>query len=156
MNIHRKQIYSCFQLFQLLYSIKKVEDLEKLNKLVSLESQVIAVRLQGKLGEENFQEDMKKVFKPVTKSIKDVSEELTKTMTETSIKNNNAIENLNIKLLQIMSDRRIIASYLMSPLSKITNPDYTTQFRLVKSSSPNRVNDLLIKNTIPITLHDNF
>ena len=42
----------------------------------------------------------------------------------------------------------------MSSLSKITNPENTTQFRLVKDSSSNRVNDLLIKNTIPITLHD--
>ena len=44
----------------------------------------------------------------------------------------------------------------MSPLSKITNPENTTQFGLVEDSSSNSVNDLLIKNTIPITLHDNL
>ena len=38
---------------------------------------------------------MKKVFEPVTKTIKDVSEEVTKTMTEKSIKNNQALENIN-------------------------------------------------------------
>ena len=55
-----------------------------------------------------------------------------------------------------MNDRGIIASYLKSHLSKITNPENTTQFRLVKVSSSNRVNGMLIHNTIPITLHDNL
>ena len=44
----------------------------------------------------------------------------------------------------------------MSPLSKITNPENRTQFKLVKDSSSNRVNDLLKHNSIPITLHDNL
>ena len=48
-----------------------------------------------------------------------------------------------------MNDRGIIASYLMSPLSNITNPENTTQFKLVKDHISNRVNVLLIKNTIP-------
>ena len=55
-----------------------------------------------------------------------------------------------------MHDRGILAGHLMSPLSKITSPEITTQFRLVKDSSSNRVNDFLIHNTIPITLHDNL
>ena len=100
-----------------------------MNELVSLESHVKAVRLQDKLGKQNFNEDMTKVFEPVTKSIKDVSEEVTKTITETSTNNNKAIENLNDKLLEIMNDRGITASYLLSPLSKITKPENTTQFK---------------------------
>ena len=44
----------------------------------------------------------------------------------------------------------------MSSLAKITNPENSTQFKLVKDSSSNRKNDLLIKNTIPITSHDNL
>ena len=44
----------------------------------------------------------------------------------------------------------------MSPLSKITNPENTTQFKLVKEYSSNRVNDLEIHNTIPITLTENL
>ena len=44
----------------------------------------------------------------------------------------------------------------MSPLSKITNPESTSQFKLVKDSSSNRVNDLLIHSTIPITLYNNM
>ena len=55
-----------------------------------------------------------------------------------------------------MNDRGILLSYLMSPLSKKTNPENTNQFILVKDSSSNRVNDLLMHNTIPITLYNNI
>ena len=99
---------------------------------------------------------MKKVFEPVTKSLENTSENLTKAIAETSIKNIKAIENLNNKLLEIMNDRGILASYLISPLSKITNQENTTQLKLLKDPNSNRVNDLLIKNTIPITLYNNL
>ena len=140
----------------MLFPIKDREDLEKINELVSLESQVKAVRLQDKLGKQNFHENMEKVFEPVTKSLKNTSEDLTKTLTESSIKNNQAIENLNNKLLEIMNDRGILATYLMFSLSKITNPENTTQFKLVKDANSNRVNDLNINNSIPITLYNNM
>ena len=140
----------------MLYSIKNVEDLEKLNELVSLQDQVKVVKLQDKLGEQNFHEDMKKVFEPVTKSLENTSENLTKAITESSKENNLALENLNNKLLEIMNDRGILATYLMSPLSKITNPENTTQFKLVKDANSNRVNDLNINNSIPITLYNNL
>ena len=140
----------------MLYSIKDKEDLENLEELVSLQNQVKVVKLQDKLGKQNFHEDMKKVFEPVTKSVENTSKDITKTITETSIKNNQAIENLNNKVLEIMNDRGTIAAYLMSPLSKITNPENTTQFKLVKVSTSNRVNDLKINNSITITLHNNL
>ena len=110
----------------MMFPIKDREDLEKLNELVSLQDQVKTVRLQDKLGKQNFHEVMKKVFEPVTRSLEKTSQDITKTITESSIKNNQAIENLNNKLLEIMNDRGILASYLMSPLSKITNPENTT------------------------------
>ena len=44
----------------MLYSIENVEDLQKLNELVSLQTQVNEVRLQDKLGEQNYHEDSKK------------------------------------------------------------------------------------------------
>ena len=47
-----------------------------------------------------------------------------------------------------------LASFLMSPLSKISNPENTSQFKIVKVSSSSRVNDLLIHNSKPFTLHD--
>ena len=72
----------------MLYSIKNVEESENLNELVSLQNQVEAVRLQNKLGRQKFHEDMKKVFEPVTELLENTSENLTKTITQTSIKNN--------------------------------------------------------------------
>ena len=140
----------------MLFPIKDREDLEKLNELALLQDQVKVVKLQDKLGKQNFDEDMKKVFEPVTKSLENTSENLTKAITETFIKNNLAIENMNNNLLEIMNDRCILATYLMSPLSRITNPDNTSQFRSVKDHNSNRVNDLKINKTIPITLYGNM
>ena len=140
----------------MLYSIKDRECLENLEELVSLESQIKTVRLQDKLGKQNFHEVMKKVFEPVTKSLENTSQVLTKIITETSIKNNQALQNLNNKLLEVMNDRGLLASYLMYPLSKITDTENSSQFKVVKDSSSNRVNDLLIHNRIPITLYNNW
>ena len=53
-----------------------------------------------------------------------------------------------------MNGRCIISSYLLSLLSKITNFEISTQFKLVKNSSSDRVNDLLKHNTKPITLYN--
>ena len=99
---------------------------------------------------------MKEVFEPATKSLENTSQDITKTIKETSIKNNQVIEILNNKLLDIMNDRSIIASYLMSPLSKLTNPKDTSQVKLLKYLNSNRVKDLSIHNTIPITLYNNL
>ena len=85
----------------MLYSIKDREDLENLNELAPVKNQVKAVRLQDKFGKQNFHEDMKKVFEPVTKSLENTSQDVTKTITETSGKNNQSIENINNKLLEI-------------------------------------------------------
>ena len=99
---------------------------------------------------------MKEVFEQLTDTLKNTSEIIAKTITETSNKNNQAIENLNNNILEIMNDRRILAAYLFSLLAKINNPENSTQFKLVKAFNSNRVNDLPIKNTIPNTLHDSF
>ena len=140
----------------MLFPIKDREDIEKLEELALLQNQVKVVKLEDKLGEQNFHEDIKKVFEPVTKSLNNTSENITKAITESSKDNNLVLENLNNKLLEIMNDRGILATYLISPLSKITNPENTTQFKLEKDSSSNRVNDLKIHNSIPITLHNNL
>ena len=140
----------------MLYSNKDREDLEKLEELSSLQNQVKAVRLQDKLGKQNFHENMKTFFAPVTDIIRNTSEKRAKTLTKTSTEINLALENLNTKLLEIMNDRGIISSYLLSPLSKSTNLENSTQFKLIKDHNSNRVNDLLIENRIPITLHDNL
>ena len=65
-------------------------------------------------------------------------------MTDSSIRKNQALKNLNDKILRILKDRGIIATYLLSPLSKITNQENTSQVNLVKGSNSNRINDLLV------------
>ena len=140
----------------MLFLLKDRQDLKDLEQLTTLQNRVKVVRLQDKLGKQNFHEGMKKVFEPVTKSLENTSQDITKTITETYIKNNQAIENSNNKLLEIKIDRGILASFLMSPLSKITNPENSSQFKLVKDSNSNRLFDLLKHNSIPITLHNNM
>ena len=49
-----------------------------------------------------------------------------------------------------MKDRGILATYLMSPLSKITNPENSSQFKLLKDTNSTRVNDLKINKTVLI------
>ena len=55
-----------------------------------------------------------------------------------------------------MDDRFILASFLASFLSIITNPENNSHLKLVKDSSSNRINGLLMNKTIPITLYGNF
>ena len=124
-----------------MYSIKNTDDLENWEELVSLQNQV-EVRLQEKLSKQNFHGNSKKKFETVTGTKKNTSENQTKTLTESSIKNNQALENIYNKLLEILNDRCILATYLMSPQSKNTNPENSTQFKMVKDSSSNRNNDL--------------
>ena len=50
-------------------------------------------------------------------------------MVETSKENNKTLTTLNSKLLEIMNDRGIIASYLLSLLSKNTNPENKSHFK---------------------------
>ena len=91
-----------------------MKDLQKLNESVSLESQVKAVTLQNKLGEQNYHQNAEKVYNSLTDAIKDTSEKLTKTVTETYLNNNKAIENINQKVLELMNDKGMIAPYLAS------------------------------------------
>ena len=46
----------------MLYPVKNNEELNNLNEFVSLQNQVKVVRLQDKLGKQNFHEGMKKAF----------------------------------------------------------------------------------------------
>ena len=66
---------------------------------------------------------MKKVFEPVTKSLEITSENITKTLTENSINNNKAIENLNEKVLELMNNNGLIAPYLASSLVNLFKPE---------------------------------
>ena len=55
-----------------------------------------------------------------------------------------------------MHDRGTLASYILSPLSRITNPEHTSQFKLVKGHQSNPVNDLSKKKKIPVILYSNM
>ena len=95
---------------------------------------------------------MKNVFELVTDIVIDVYKDISKTLTETSEENNKVLANLNDKLLEIMNDRDMMASYLLWFFSKITNLEYNGQLKLVKDLDSNGVNDLLINKTLPVTL----
>ena len=136
----------------MLYSIKNVEDLEKLNEAISLQKQVQEIRLQNKLGDQNYHEDIKKFFKPMTDEIKNTSENITKTITENSINNNKAIENLNEKVLESMNDKGLIDSSLI----EVIKSDNKGQFRLTKDPNSTKPNDFLINEKVPVTIFSNM
>ena len=46
----------------MLYPINNREDLQKLDEAISLQNQVNEVRLQDKLGDQNYHEDAKKII----------------------------------------------------------------------------------------------
>ena len=140
----------------MLYPIKDREDLEKLNELILLKHQVEEVRLQDKLGEQNYNEVAKKLFKPMTDAIKNTSETITRTLTENSINDNKAIENLNEKNLELMNDQGLIAPYLSSSLFNLFKPENKSQFRLKKDPNSTKLNDFLIHRGIPVTLFSNM
>ena len=124
--------------------------------MISLKKQVNEVRLQDKLGEQNYHEDAKKIYKPLTDTIKNTSENLTKTITETYINNNKAIEKLNEKVLELMNDRSMIASYLAFSLVNLFKAENKSQFRLIKDLNSTKTNDFLINGGIPVTLYSNM
>ena len=140
----------------MLFPIKNREDLEKLNEAVSLQNQVKVVRLQDKLGKQNFHEDMTKVFEPLTDTLKKTSDNITKTITENSNNNTKAIENLNEKILELMNDKGMIAPYLTTSLVEVFKKDNKSQFRLRKDPNSTKMNDFLIHGTIPVTIFSNM
>ena len=140
----------------MMFPIRNVEDLQKLNEAVSLQNQVHEVRLQDKLGEQIYHEDAKKLFKPMTDAIKNTSENKTKTLTENSINNNKAIENINEKILELMNDKGLISLYLASSLVNLFKPEKKSQFRLKKDLNSTKINDFSINEGIPVTLFSNM
>ena len=140
----------------MLYPINNREDLQKLNDVVLLQNQVQEVRLQNKLGDQNYHEDTKKFFKPMTDELKNTSEKITRTLTENSINNNKSIENLNEKILELMNEQGMIASYLVSSLVEVFKKDNKSQFRLRKDPNSTKLNDFLIHGTIPVTIFSNM
>ena len=140
----------------MLYPINNREDLQKLDEAVLLQNQVNEVRLQDKLGDQNYHEDARKFFKPMTDAIKSTSETVTKTLTENSINNNKAIENLIEKTLELMNDKGMIAPYLTTSLVDVFRKDNKSQFRLRKDPNSTKMNDFLIHGNLPVTIFSNM
>ena len=70
-----------------------------------------------------------------------------------SKKNSKAIANLGDILSEKLSDR-YNSTFFVPPLSKIFILDNTRQYKLPLDHDSNRVNYLLINETIPVTLFD--
>ena len=140
----------------MLFPIRNIEDLQNLNDAVSLQKQVQQVRLQNKLGDQNYHENINKFFKPMTDEIKKTSENITKTLTENSNNKNKAIENLNEKILELMNDKGMIAPYLTTSLVEVFKKDNKSQFRLRKDPNSTKMNDFLIHGNILVTIFSNM
>ena len=136
----------------MLFPIRNIEDLQILKEAVSLQNEVKVVRLQDKLGKQNFHEDLKEVFEPMTNAIKKTSENITKSITEASINNNKAIENLNEKVLESMNDKGMIDGSLI----EVIKSDNKGQFRLTKDPNSTKPNDFLINEKVPVTIFSNM
>ena len=139
-----------------MFAIKNRESLKNLGELVSFKNQLEKFRLQDMLGKKNFHENIEKVFEPVADIIKNTSENLTKTITETSIKNNKAIKKLNENVLELMNDKGMIPPYLASSLVNVFKPENKSLFKLIKDHNSIRMNGSLINGGKLITLYSNI
>ena len=140
----------------MMLPIRNIEDLQNLNEAVSLQNQVKVVRLQDKLGTQNFHENMEEVFEPLTDTLKKTSDNIAKTITENSVNNNKAIENLNENILELMNDKGMIAPYLTTSLVEVFKKDSKSQFRLRKDPNSSKMNNFLIHGNIPVTIFSNM
>ena len=113
-----------------MYSIKNREDFKNLEELSSLPDKVEEVLLQDKLGQQNFHEYTKKIIDPVIDAIKNISATLTKTLIESSFRNNQALEILNEKVLVLLNDKGVIAPCVPPSLVKLFKPENKSQFFL--------------------------
>ena len=127
-----------------------------MNELDLLQNQAQEVRLQDKLGKQNYYHQTEKLFEPVTDIIKNTSEIITKILTENSVNSNKAIENLNENILEMMNDKGLVTPYLGSPLVNLFKPENKSQFGLEKDPNSTKMNDFLINGGIPITLFSNM
>ena len=114
------------------------------------------MRLQDKLGEQNYHQNAEKFYKPLTDTFKDTSENLTTAITETYINNKKAIENFNEGILESMSDKSLIAPFLASSLANFFRPENKSQFRLKKDLNSTKMKDFLINEGVPVTLFSNM
>ena len=106
-----------------MFPIKNVKRLPNLNELDLLQNQVHVVRLQDKLGEQNYHRDRRNIFEPMTDAIKRTSRDIKNLITEISIKNNMVQERLNEKILNFLNEKGMVAPFLASFLVNRFKPE---------------------------------
>ena len=89
----------------------------------------------------------------MTDIVKDVSIDITKIITATSIKNNETHEKLNEKVLELMNDEGMIAASLASSSVNPFKPENKSKFKLLGDHNSIRVNDVLINGGLQVTLY---
>ena len=97
---------------------------------------------------------MEKAIQPVFNSPKDVSEDVTRTIMKTSIENNKALLNIIDKFLEILHNRGLLVTYLLSPLSGIIDHEHNSHLIPVKDPGSNGINDLLRNKPKPGSLYN--
>ena len=63
---------------------------------------------------------------------------------------------LSEKVLEILRERCILASYQVSPLINLVKLEDTSQFTLVQDPNSKAAEEILINKRKPVTLYDNF
>ena len=119
----------------MLYSIIEKRSFTNLNELVSLQNKANEVGSEDKLGKQNYHHNMKKLYEQLTYTIKNTSENLTITITETSFRNDKTNSDLNEKVWEKMNDTGMIAPCLASSLVNLLKPENTSQINLIKDPS---------------------
>ena len=106
--------------------------------------------MQDKLGEQNFHEDLRKLYEPTFDTIKITSLDIEKTKTETFIKNSKVLENINEKVLGLMNDKGMIVPYLASSLVTFFTPENKSQYKFIKDPNSTRMNYFLINTKVRV------
>ena len=148
-----------FRTQKTLFTNKSREDLENSEEPASRKNQVEDLRLQDKIGNQNFHQNVKKLYEPPINTNKDASKNLTKTNTVTYINNKEALQNINqnvLELLELLKDKVIMAPYLAFPLVNVFKAENKTQFELISDQNSIEMNDFLINQSLPVALYSNL
>ena len=86
---------------------------------------------EDKPGEENYQQDRKNLFEPMTDAVKNTSHDILEKITVTFFKNNKILEILNGKKIDLLNDKCMIAPFSASSLVKLLKPENKNQIRFI-------------------------
>ena len=138
----------------MIYSIKNKEDLKDLEKLEVIQPKVKQDRLVEKLSKQGYHYDIKELFEPITKTVRDTNQKLL----EEAKSNTKAIENLDetndyVKSSESMNEIEIIQSNLIRLIAKLLEPENKSQFRLLEDPDSDNWNEYKL-NREKVSLYD--